>query len=367
MLNRKIIGIFVMTLLIATGLPSISGKTVEHEVGMKEPTEIYETTYNDILFSDDFNDNIIDHNKWTEIYTSGTWEETNGRAEFQLTESGGTGTRSEGIESSPFEGLVGGDEPWDNKLTVIWKMFPDIGSTSSEGEITLRITNGRNWIQMGYDRLTGAACYSDSMGNNGEFVGGDEPWDNKLEIYLPEYHVTMNSNSATVHDSIFSSGTSTFNIQIYIELDGSSRMLYLRSGFDDILVEADGGGGVPNAPLITGSTNGKAGVEYSYSLVSADPQGDDVSYYVEWGDGSNSGWIGPSTSGVEVTETHTWTTQGTYTIQAKAKDTNGLEGDWGTLRVSIPKNKEINSPLLRFLENHPHLFPLLRQLLGLEV
>ena len=30
-----------------------------------------------------------------------------------------------------------------------------------------------------------------------------------------------------------------------------------------------------------------------------------------------------------------------------------------------PKNKAINSPFLQFLENHPHMFPLLRQILGL--
>ena len=30
-----------------------------------------------------------------------------------------------------------------------------------------------------------------------------------------------------------------------------------------------------------------------------------------------------------------------------------------------PKNKAINSPFLQFLENHPHLFPLLQKLLGL--
>ncbi len=30
-----------------------------------------------------------------------------------------------------------------------------------------------------------------------------------------------------------------------------------------------------------------------------------------------------------------------------------------------PKNKAMDTPFLRFLENHPHLFPLLRQLLRL--
>jgi len=29
------------------------------------------------------------------------------------------------------------------------------------------------------------------------------------------------------------------------------------------------------------------------------------------------------------------------------------------------KSKDLNIPFLKFIENHPHLFPLLRQLLGL--
>ena len=42
-------------------------------------------------------------------------------------------------------------------------------------------------------------------------------------------------------------------------------------------------------------------------------------------------------------------------------------GDYEVIDVSLstPKTKIINSPLLTFLENHPQLFPLLRQILGL--
>jgi parallel beta-helix repeat protein len=42
-------------------------------------------------------------------------------------------------------------------------------------------------------------------------------------------------------------------------------------------------------------------------------------------------------------------------------------GDFVIIPVSIstPKNKAINTPFLRFLESHPHMFPLLRHLLGL--
>jgi len=43
------------------------------------------------------------------------------------------------------------------------------------------------------------------------------------------------------------------------------------------------------------------------------------------------------------------------------------DSDFCTLHLSLgtPKNKVIDHPLLRFLKNHPHMFPMLRQLLGL--
>ena len=52
---------------------------------------------------------------------------------------------------------------------------------------------------------------------------------------------------------------------------------------------------------------------------------------------------------------------------AEAKDTNELESEWATLEVSMPKNKPRSHFQLfcRFLENHPHLFPVLRHLLSL--
>ena len=121
----------------------------------------------------------------------------------------------------------------------------------------------------------------------------------------------------------------------------------------------------PTKPDIEGPTSGKPGVEYPYRLCSTDPDGDDISYCINWGDGSGEVCIGPFPSGQEATAKHTWSDEGTYTIKAKAKDTYGAESDWATLEVSMPRNKQFNSLFLRFLENHPHLFPILRQLLGL--
>ncbi len=76
----------------------------------------------------------------------------------------------------------------------------------------------------------------------------------------------------------------------------------------------------PEAPDISGEIEGEAGVEYEYTFCSIDPNGDDVYYYVDWGDGEFTDWIGPFASGEEVVISHTWDEQDTYTIKAKAKD-----------------------------------------------
>ena len=112
----------------------------------------------------------------------------------------------------------------------------------------------------------------------------------------------------------------------------------------------------PDVPTIDGPTSGNAGTEYDYVFNSVDPDGDDVYYYIKWGDGHVEIWDGPYTSGVDANITHTYANQGTFIIEAKAKDTEGLESDWGILTVTMPRNKEIyNSLFLRLLEQYPLL------------
>jgi len=88
-------------------------------------------------------------------------------------------------------------------------------------------------------------------------------------------------------------------------------------------------------------------------------------YFIVWGDNTSTEWIGPYPSREIITLNHSWLEKGNYSIRVKAKDIYGAESEWSTLEVSMPKNKAVNSPFLQFLENHPNLFPLLRQLLGL--
>jgi PKD repeat protein len=118
----------------------------------------------------------------------------------------------------------------------------------------------------------------------------------------------------------------------------------------------------PNTPTIDGPTSGETDTSCEYTFSAIDPDGNDVYFYIEWGDGTDSGWIGPYESGEEVTKTHIWNKRGNYTIKAKAKDVFDEESDWGYLEVKMPKNNIIN-PFERFLEQHPYMFPMLRQLL----
>ena len=99
-------------------------------------------------------------------------------------------------------------------------------------------------------------------------------------------------------------------------------------------------------------------------LISVDPDGDDVYYYIKWGDGHTKVLDGPHVSGVDVDIAHTYANQGTFTIEAK--DSNGAESGLSTLQVTMPLNKVFTNPLfLRLLERFPNAFPVLRYIFRL--
>jgi hypothetical protein len=91
----------------------------------------------------------------------------------------------------------------------------------------------------------------------------------------------------------------------------------------------------PDSPNIDGVTYGYVGEEYNYTISAFDPQDENVSYYVEWGDGDIEDWFGPFESGKEITLSHIWQEEGEYCIKIKAKDINDLESPWEILNVTI--------------------------------
>jgi len=92
----------------------------------------------------------------------------------------------------------------------------------------------------------------------------------------------------------------------------------------------------PNNPALYGPPNGKAGEEYNYFVMSTDPNDDSLYYYVDWGDGTNTSWIGLYPSGETVVVSHTWSKKGEYTVKAKTRDIFDEESDWSELEVTMP-------------------------------
>ncbi len=122
----------------------------------------------------------------------------------------------------------------------------------------------------------------------------------------------------------------------------------------------------PSPPTITGPAKGKIRIATNYNFTAVDSDDNKVYYFIDWGDTTNSSWIGPYTSGEQITKSHTWSKKGIYTVKAKAKDIYGKESDWAQLDVTMPFS--YNIPFMQFsmklFERFPHAFPLLQYLLG---
>ncbi len=108
----------------------------------------------------------------------------------------------------------------------------------------------------------------------------------------------------------------------------------------------------PNTPQ--GETNVTPLKKYTYTTVSADPDGDEIYYMFDWGDGTTSGWLGPYKSGETVKVSHRWTKSGVYEIKVKAKDSNDVESGWSEpLQVTVQSTllEKIYNMLPEFLRN----------------
>ena len=117
---------------------------------------------------------------------------------------------------------------------------------------------------------------------------------------------------------------------------------------------------IPSKPTIYGPINGKVSEEHEYKFITTDPNGDDVFIYVDWGDSTNSNWVGPYESGEVIIIQHSWSEEGTYLITARAHDENGYYGFVNTKEIYRPKSNVI----LNFLFNcFVDYFPLLNRLL----
>lgn len=117
-----------------------------------------------------------------------------------------------------------------------------------------------------------------------------------------------------------------------------------------------------------GPARGKIRVQHTYSSSTTDVNNDAVYYFFSWGDGFDSGWLGPFSSGESVEAAHSWTEQDSYEIKVIAQDSNGTKSLWSdpypiVMPYTVHWNLLFLKVLRNLLQNHPFMFPFLRLLI----
>ncbi len=90
----------------------------------------------------------------------------------------------------------------------------------------------------------------------------------------------------------------------------------------------------PNRP--TGETSGRILTGFIFQTSTTDEDDDILWFKWDWGDGTQSEWLGPYISGENCKVTKTWSNLGNYQIKVKAKDIKFYESNWSdSLNISV--------------------------------
>ena len=87
----------------------------------------------------------------------------------------------------------------------------------------------------------------------------------------------------------------------------------------------------PNAP--DGPDEWIINVDCAFEAVTTEPDGEDVYYQFNWGDGKISDWLGPYPPGQTIQADHVWSALGDYEILVHAKDTWGSKSNWSEPKI----------------------------------
>jgi hypothetical protein len=89
------------------------------------------------------------------------------------------------------------------------------------------------------------------------------------------------------------------------------------------------------------------GEETTFKSTTTDPEGGSIHYWFDWGDGNNSGWVGPFASGQTCEAAHIWTELGEFEIKAMARDEYEVESEWSEpATITIVENEPPEKPII---------------------
>lgn len=122
----------------------------------------------------------------------------------------------------------------------------------------------------------------------------------------------------------------------------------------------------PGKPTVEGPVFGILKTALKFTVSAEDPEGHEVYYTINWGDGQYKPYDGPYSSGEEVTYTHAWSETGDYIVIIRAKDQYGAKSPQTTVKLTITKNRAVINPvLIKILESLIAQFPLFGRLLNI--
>lgn len=259
---------------------------------------------------------------------------------------------------------VWGDYEAGHAVTIVG--YKDDDSMDSKGYWICKNSWGKRWGEEGYFRIQYESC---DIGREGFFfhqVTGNmppispmfpRPSDTETDVdrsinlsWTPSqeidseivYYTVYLSEGATVHDAdkIANKIVTPFITVTGLKYD----MIYSwkviaedSTGSQSGGVEWKFGTKTPSKPIINGIYEGDIRNEYTYTAVIPDSDSDGHYYYwfFDWGDSTNSGWLGPYDSSFEGRATHRWNEKGEYEFKVRYK-VDDMKSDWATHVVSMP-------------------------------
>ena len=292
-------------------------------------------------------------------------------------------THSSPDDYYPYPGPV---ESANHQVVLVgWKDDPDIGnggywivknSCSSEWGYNgfFNIEYGSlnidsieiDWVEYNPDlynnwapKVYSGGMYSGSVGEEINFDGTStiDPEDDIVE-YLWDFGEGTQKNGVTQTHTYNENGIYPVILTV---VDNNGNI-----GIDETWVFIDRSNSPPDTPVLRGRRIGQSEKEFEYTFYADDPDGDDVSFFVQWDGRDSSGWTEYVPSGTSIELRHRFYLSGLKdtVIKVKAKDEHGAWSDWARYRVNFGFSRNIvtNSMLFQFLERYPLLNLFLQRL-----
>jgi hypothetical protein len=170
------------------------------------------------------------------------------------------------------------------------------------------------------------------------FVSAVDPDDDKIR-YIFDWGDGTVSSSNYLPSGEIAYAVHSWNSKGNFQVKAKSRDVYGKESMWSDSINVNVSNNPPEKPQ---KPQGKSKVNvknsHTYSTVGIDPDGHEIRYLFDWGDGDTS-WTDFFGSGEHAAASHKWSSQDVYELRVKAFDRYGGESHWSdTISVAVPKN-----------------------------